>query len=371
MFYSYMPTRIMNGVGSFSKIKKEILGCENILILHGSSFKNFEFFRNDLKKYLPNAIIQAIEIPNGDPSIDGIHSIREKVALKSPLILAVGGGRVIDFSKALSICLANDFTGNEIFEIPWENWTRFCRLGVIVTRPGSGSEYNNGFILTNQQGWKKSLFSLNSYPEFCIHDPIFFTTLSDKDFLLGAYDALIHVLDQYVTDRPDSLVVDELSLSCLRVLGKLFAKSRHEKNNDFQSLAWISSLITSSLLSRGVKTSWVCHEFVHSYSSLTNFPHGKALVNFAPKILSSIHKDSRRLKIAMDTIFLSSGYNEKLKRKDFDEFTKFIFEEHLSVFFSKKHSDYLLKELLQNCPSFNASQLNEILLEDGYEKNND
>jgi NADP-dependent alcohol dehydrogenase len=360
MFYSYMPTRIMNGVGSFSKINKEILGCENILILHGNSFKKFEFIKNDLSLYFPNANIQSLKIPDGDPSIEGVYRLIQKVLVKSPFILAVGGGRVIDFSKALSVILANDFSGNEIFEIPWESWGKSQRLGVVVTRPGSGSEYNNAFILTDQQGWKKSLFSLSSYPEFCIHDPIFFNTLTEKDFLLGAYDALIHVLDQYVTDRPDSTVVDELSLGCLRVLGKLFGQAKYEIKTDFQSLAWISSLITSSLLSRGVKTSWVCHEFVHAYSSLTNLSHGLALVNFAPRIFSSTHKNSKRFRIAMDIISLSSGYNAE---DNLDHFTKFIFSEHPAVFVKNELSTSLFGELKQNCPSFSASQLKIILFE--------
>jgi alcohol dehydrogenase YqhD (iron-dependent ADH family) len=360
MFYSYTPTRLMNGIGAFEKLPHELANVNHLIVLHGSSMdkftKNinwggFNFGKLDLTT-------QFIRVPDGDPTLAGLVATRAQITLHQPFLLAVGGGRVIDFAKGLATLHGNSLSANQLFETSWQTWKNSLSIGVVATRPGSGSEFNNGFVISDQNGWKKSLFSLTSYPKFCVHDPIFFSSLNESDFLQGMYDALIHVLDQYVADRPYSYLVDEWSLGCLKVLGKLLHDATTERIFDFNRLAWVSSMITSSLLSRGVSTSWRCHEFVHAYSSIADSAHGPTLMHFSPKIFERHCPSVPRLTQALHAFSITANLDANTA---LSKFTEMILAKYPELSISTESYRDSAAILAGQCPSFSLGQIKDLL----------
>lgn len=359
MFYSYTPTKLMNGIGALERIVFELGSYQNILIIHGNSIINFLELNSVVENLALHKKISFYRIPLGDPKISDIAVASKLTDEGRPLLLAIGGGRVIDFTKALAVYAGNKFKNDEIFTTNPLEWSNTLKIATIATRPGSGSELNNAFILSNSEGWKKSLFSLSTYPLFSIHDPIFFSTLNAKDFYFGLLDALIHALDQYIVERADSLVVDELSLAYIKILGGLANAAINHKKLNFQQLAWVGSMISSGILTRGVSASWYCHELAHALASRVNLNHGESLALIADSVFHLKCASLNRYRLALNA--LSEGFGHTSNLTSIGEFIEQIL---LGIPVQKNSSiniELLSEELRQECPNYTKDLITEIL----------
>lgn len=356
MFYSYNPTRIMNGTGALDKMKKELHGVRDLFVVHGASLSKFAGLKEVIEEHIPGGVVEYYQIPLGDPGIEDVSEIAPALMKRRPFLLAIGGGRVIDFTKALAAQAGNELVGNEIFSSDPLSWNNTLRLAVIATRPGSGSEYNNAFILSDAQGWKRSLFSLTTYPEFCIHDPKFFSTLNTEQYLYGIFDAVIHVLDQFVVDRPESLVVDELSLVYLKILGRLAKKGVEEGCPDFQQLAWVGSMVSSGVLTRGVNASWRCHELAHALASRVRISHGRSLAFIADAVFSKNCASPIRYGRALDAISEGLGSGKLKSIRDFIRPLLGASEVELP-----EEPAVLAERLWMQCPNYSRDIIEDIL----------
>jgi NADP-dependent alcohol dehydrogenase len=360
MFYSYNPTKILNGIGAFDAISREIFELDDLVVIHGKSLSLFDGFHDKLIKLVNPKKITMICIPDSDPSVHDVISIAEKIRGRTPFLLGIGGGRVMDFTKALAVISGNSLLNPEdIFNSSHFSWTNTLPLAVISTRPGSGSEFNNAFILSDPSDWKKSLFSLFTYPKFCIHDPVFFKTLDVEEYQFGLFDAVIHVLDQYVVDRPESLIVDELALSYLRVLGKLASNASSPTIKNYQELAWLGSMISSGILKRGVDASWKCHELAHAFASITHVSHGVSLVFLASAVFEGFSPSKMRYENAMKSLAVGLNFDGDLTMK---EFINISFNNFNSLnLFSSLNVDELASRLIAYCPQYTEQNIQEII----------
>jgi NADP-dependent alcohol dehydrogenase len=360
MFYSYNPTKILNGIGAFDAISKEIFELDDLVVVHGQSLALFDDFLDRLTHLTNPKKIEMICIPNSDPSVHDVIKVAKNIKGRNPFLLGVGGGRVMDFTKALAVISGNNLLHPEdIFTTNHFSWKNTLPLAVISTRPGSGSEFNNAFILSDQNDWKTSLFSLFTYPKFCIHDPVFFKSLDSQEYRFGLFDAVIHVLDQYVVDRNDTLIVDELALSYLRILGKLALNASSPIIKNYQELAWLGSMISSGILKRGVDASWRCHELVHAFSSITHASHGVALTFLSPSIFEKFPASKERYDNAMNSLAIGLDYrNDVLTMK---KFIDLLFANSQLEKFSNLDIKQLTSLLLPHCPQYSQQLVEEIL----------
>lgn len=278
MFYYYNPVKIIHGCDAICRVTNEIRDYSNITLIFSQSFKNNVKAFSTLHESLKNKRIQPIQIKKGEPTNLSVSNIVNKICPKTDFILGVGGGSILDITKAIAFCHGNKIDPIELGKYNLNTFHKSTKFGLICTRPGSGSEGNNAFILTNSVNKiKNSFFSQNSFPLFSIHDPSLYESLSITDYYFGLLDALAHIIDQYLISRPKSIIQDHLATSYFELGLKMASKQQFKSPEAFMNLAWFGSLVSSGILSRGVKTSWLIHELAHSLGAAVNIPHTHAI----------------------------------------------------------------------------------------------
>jgi NADP-dependent alcohol dehydrogenase len=275
-FYSYNPVKIIHGPGSLGLCLKEIPSSKICFII-SKSVRKTKCHLDYLKNIFQNFNYCLINAPQGEPTEAKINLLIKKIKNKKGFfIIGLGGGSVCDFTKAVALFAKNP---KKIYKLNNPNLSYLkspAPFGLISTRPGSGSDSNNAFIISNKIN-KNSFFASHSFPLFCVQDPKFFQSLNETDFRLGLVDAISHILDQYLVERPTNVVQDKLSEALLISTISLAKEKNKPLLSRLASLSWLSSIISSGILSRGVRTSWLIHSIAHSMGAQTKLPHADCI----------------------------------------------------------------------------------------------
>lgn len=201
---------------------------------------------------------------------------------KADLILAVGGGSVCDYSKALSVSV-------NCQEDPWDKYfVRFeepnCKtipVGCVLTMVGTGSEMNAGSVITNQDTKQKTghvFASEKIMPRFSILNPRFTMTLPHYHMVAGIYDIFNHICEQYFSGTDDN-TSDYISEGLMRsVIHSGRIANKDPQNYEARSnLMWTATWALNTLISRGKSTDWMVHMLGQAVSGHTNATHGMTL----------------------------------------------------------------------------------------------
>ena len=219
---------------------------------------------------MPNPTLEKLE--------EGASLAREK---KIDFILAVGGGSVCDYSKALS---ASVHCKEEI----WEKYfikkedveCSVIPIGTILTMTGTGSEMNGTAVITNTKTMIKKgrTFPDFLFPKFSILNPEFTYTVSEYQMTAGIFDIMSHILEQYFsgTDDNTSDYIME-GLLCSLIHSSLIA-IKDPKNYEARSnIMWTATWALNTLIAKGKSTDWMVHMFGHAVSAHTDATHGMTL----------------------------------------------------------------------------------------------
>ena len=198
------------------------------------------------------------------------------------LLLAVGGGSVCDYAKAVSVSVNCE-------EDPWEKYyLRFeepaCEtlpVGCVLTMVGTGSEMNAGAVITNQETKQKigHVFADERImPKFAILNPRYTLTLPHYQMVSGIYDIFNHICEQYFSGEDDN-VSDYISEGLMRaVLHASRIANRDPQDYEARSnLMWTATWALNTLVSRGKSTDWMVHMIGQSVGAYTNATHGMTL----------------------------------------------------------------------------------------------
>lgn len=297
MFYNYNPVKLIHGEGSLQRAIAEIPADCRITVLHGTTLERHSLqVMETLATWASSGAVR-IRIDPGEPTEASIDALLRQIPPETTLIVGIGGGSVMDSTKAAAVCLGNQLNAAALKTSAPMSWRATTKFGLVSTRPGSGTELNNAFVLMDEGSkFKRSYFSLHSYPLFAIHDPIFYQSLQSADYASGLADAVSHVIDQYLVERDPQVVQDLMSINFLEIGSKLIKKAPSPAPEDFLQLAWFSALISSGILSRGVRSSWILHEVAHSLASLCGLPHAKSITTISRAVLSMARHPQDRLK---------------------------------------------------------------------------
>ena len=198
-------------------------------------------------------------------------------------IIAIGGGSVMDCSKAVALAAVED----DVWE---KHWVRFepitvkpLPLGIVVTATGTGSEGNGGAVITNEETKVKTG---KDYPQlnarFAILDPELTFTVPLGQTVAGAYDSLNHMMEEYFSLPIGDVLTDDLIEAAMRAVIKDLPKVI-EKPNDYQAranLEWASALAENRVLKSGKQTCFQCHMIEHQIGAYTDCVHGFGLAAF-------------------------------------------------------------------------------------------
>ena len=208
------------------------------------------------------------------------------------LILAVGGGSVSDCCKIVS---AQANLDEDIWEMQYAKHnlpTRFIPLGTIVTVFGTGSEMNNGAVITNED--KKIKGALwGAQADFAFLDPTYTMSVPMKQVISGAFDTLSHAMETYFGKPDENNLSDDINEALMRsTIRNIRVLLTDPENYDARSeLAWASAMAENGILKIGKVTDFQCHMIEHQLGAYTNCNHGAGLAVIHPVLYRHICKD--------------------------------------------------------------------------------
>ena len=207
-------------------------------------------------------------------------------------ILAVGGGSVIDCCKIVS---AQAKSADDIWEM--ETVKRiypsdFVPMGAIVTAAGTGSEMNNGAVITNEDQ-KIKCGLMGAQAQFVFLDPSYTMSVPFKQVISGAFDTLSHAMETYFGKPDGNNLSDDINEAVMRsvIRNIRILLSDHENYDARSELMWASSMAENGILKIGKITDFQCHQIEHQLGAYTDCNHGQGLAVIHPVLYRHIYKD--------------------------------------------------------------------------------
>lgn len=285
--FSYAnPTKLYFGDDSLKNLNTELpkYGKNVVLVYGGGSIKKSGLYDDVIKILNENGkTVSEISGVMPNPTIEKLYEGIE-IARKAnvDLILAVGGGSVCDYSKALSVSVNCD-------EDPWEKYylkfdepdCEIIPVGCVLTMAGTGSEMNAGAVITNHKSKLKigHVFADEKImPKFSILNPNYTLTLPKYQMAAGIYDIFNHICEQYFSGDDDN-TSDYISEGLMK---SLICSSRIANKNpqDYEArsnIMWTATWALNTLVSKGKSTDWMVHMLGQAVGAVTDATHGMTL----------------------------------------------------------------------------------------------
>ena len=279
------PTRLHFGKKALDGLAQELRNYgKNILLVYGGGSIKKSGIYDSVVAILKAEGKNITELPGvmANPTyeklLEGAKLAREN---NIDLILAVGGGSVCDYSKAVSVSAHYD--GD-----PWDKYflrmeepdCKIIPVGCVLTMVGTGSEMNGGSVITNHAQKLKigHVFGDNVFPKFSILNPEYTFTVPQYQMVAGFYDIMCHILEQYLSGNDDN-TSDYISEGLMR---SLVASSRIAVKNpkDYEArsnIMWTATWALNTLIAKGKSTDWEVHMIGQAVGAYTNATHGMTL----------------------------------------------------------------------------------------------
>ena len=288
----YFGKKTEEGVGEIvAKYSK------NILLHHyGADVLKMIGIYDTVIKSLNDAGVKFTELGGVQPNPrlflvkEGIEICRKE---EIDFVLAIGGGSVIDSSKAIA------------FGVPYDGdvWDFFMHkakvketlpTGSILTLPGTGSETSLSCVVTNEDmGYKGSVDINVIRPKFTIMNPELTMSLPPYQTSCGTFDALSHIIERYFTDIPHVTVTDlqcEAAMKAIIYVGPL--QLEDPQNYDYRAeIMWASKIAHDTSLGVGRVVDWTSHILGHQISAVSDLAHGASLAIMVPAWMKYIYKE--------------------------------------------------------------------------------
>ena len=280
------PTKLYFGDDSLKFLNTELPKYgENVVLVYGGGSIKKNGIYDEVVEILKANGKNIFEIPGvmPNPTVEKLYEGLE-IARKAnaDLILAVGGGSVCDYSKAVSVSVNCD-------EDPWEKYyikfdeptCEIIPVGCVLTMVGTGSEMNAGSVITNHQQKLKvgHVFADEKImPRFSILNPKYTLTLPHYQMVSGIYDIFNHICEQYFSGEDDN-TSDYIS----EALMKSVIHSSRIANKDSQdyearsNIMWTATWALNTLVAKGKSTDWMVHMLGQAVGAVTDATHGMTL----------------------------------------------------------------------------------------------
>lgn len=284
--FSYCnPTKLYFGKDAIQGLNEELpkYGKNVLLVYGGGSIKKNGIYDRVVEILKANGKIIAEDagvMPN--PTIEKVYEGCERAKkCNADLILAVGGGSVCDYAKAVSVSVYCK-------EDPWEKYyirfeepdNKIIPVGCVLTMVGTGSEMNGGSVITNFSQKLKigKVFGEEVFPKFSVLDPEYTFTLPKYQMVSGFFDIMSHLLEQYFSGTDDN-TSDYIIEGLLR---SLIHSAQIAVNNplDYEArsnIMWTATWALNTLVAKGKDTDWEVHMLGQAVSAHTDATHGMTL----------------------------------------------------------------------------------------------
>ncbi|MFE8702412.1 iron-containing alcohol dehydrogenase [Cytobacillus sp. FJAT-54145] len=287
-FTYWNPTKLIFGKGQLEQLKNEVpqYGKKVLLVYGGGSIKRNGLYDNVIS-LLTEIGAEVFELPGVEPN-PRLSTARKGVEICKEngveLILAVGGGSVIDCTKLIA-------AGAKYDGDPWDLVTKkaFAKealpFGTVLTLAATGSEMNAGSVITNWEtkekyGWGSPV----TFPKFSILDPVNTFTVPRDQTVYGIVDMMSHVFEHYFHLEENTLLQDRMCESLLTTVMETAPKLLEDLEN-FEHRATIlynGTMALNGMLSMGYRGDWATHNIEHAVSAVYDIPHGGGLAILFP-----------------------------------------------------------------------------------------
>ena len=287
------PTRLIFGKGMIAQLAKEIPAGKKIMVTFGGGSVKQNGVYEQVMSALEGRDITEFWGIEANPSIE---TLRKAIALGKEkgidFLLAVGGGSVLDGTKliAAGLCYDGDawdlvLKGSEKKAIP---------MGTVLTLPATGSEMNNGAVISRHETREKYPF-YGAYPQFSILDPEVTFSLPPYQIACGIADTYVHVMEQYMTTPGQSRLMDRWAEGILTMLINI-APLIKENPNDYNLMSQFmlgATMALNGFIAMGVTQDWATHMIGHELTALHDITHGQTLAIVYPGMLRTLMDKKR------------------------------------------------------------------------------
>lgn len=278
-------TKIYFGKGMISHLPAELERFgKNVLLVYGKGAVKKIGLYDEVVRILGEAGKTVYELSGINPNprysqvLEGARAVRENGI---DLILALGGGSVIDCSKAISVCA---YAEGDPWQRYWINFedvdNKIVPVATILTMTGTASEMNSGSVITNEEKMLKCgrVFPSFVNPVFSILDPEYTYSVPKRQMLSGIFDIMSHLMEQYFGGEGDN-VCDYLIEGLLRaVINNARAAVKDPLNYEARAnIMWASTMALNKIIAVSKEQDWEVHAIEHQLGAYTDCPHGEGL----------------------------------------------------------------------------------------------
>ncbi len=288
-FNFYAPTRVVFGKNAENQIGQLVTTYHGtkVLIHYGSGSAQRSGLLGVVRQQLSAAGIKYVELGGVIPN-PLLSKVQEGIELcrreQVDFILAVGGGSVIDSSKAIGYGV--NYEGNV-----WDFWEgknspqRCLPIGTVLTIPAAGSEMSSSCVITKDEGLlKRGINSDLCRCKFAVMNPERTYTLPPYQTASGATDIMMHTMERYFSKYEDMTLTDAIAEALLRTV-KDAALVVMENPKDYRNRAqimWAGSLAHNDLTECGTEKDFATHKLEHELSAMFGVTHGAGLAALWP-----------------------------------------------------------------------------------------
>lgn len=285
-FTFYNPTRLIFGKGMIEQLKNEIPATvRRIMVTFGGGSVKKNGIYDQVVKALEGR--DFIEFWGIEPN-PTVETLRKAVKLgkeqEVDFLLAVGGGSVIDGTKLISAGLKYE---GDLWDLVLSHQaTNTVPMGTVLTLPATGSEMNNGAVISRAETHEKLDLYCN-FPVFSILDPQATFSLPPHQVACGLADTFVHIMEQYMTTTGQSRIMDQWAEGLLRTLIEIAPKIQADsKNYELMADFMLSATMgLNGFIAMGVTEDWVTHMIGHEITALHGMTHGATLAIVLPGTL--------------------------------------------------------------------------------------
>lgn len=335
-FTYYNPTKIHFGRKALENLEVELLNYGNNILLAygGGSIKKIGLY-DEIIVILNKIGKNIIELPGIMPNptyekmMEGARLAKEN---KVDLILAVGGGSVIDCAKGISVaayCEGDPWKKYWEDSVPVDN--PIVPVASILTMVGTGSEMNGGSVITNEEKKMKNgrIFGSDVYPRFSILDPEYTYSVSEYQMKSGIFDIMSHLMEQYFSGEDDN--TSDYLIEGL--LGSLIHSTeiaiKNPKDYEARSnIMWTSTMALNTMVGVSKEQDWEVHMIEHQLGAYTDCAHGMGLAAISIPYYRYIYQDGMkkfaRFAVKVWNVDPNGKTDEELAKTGLDKLEAFI-----------------------------------------------
>lgn len=309
------PVKLIFGKGSIARIAEEIPAQSKIMLTFGGgSVKRNGVYDQVIKALEGRNVVEFWGIepnPKYETLVEAIALARREGV---DFLLAVGGGSVIDGTKFIAAAIP--YEGE-----PWDIITRndivrkAVPLATVLTLPATGSEMNNGAVISRRTTHEKFPFHSDLvFPRFSVLDPCVTFSLPKEMIAAGLADTFVHVMEQYMTYPVDARVMDRWAEGLLQTVMEISPAAMGD-NPDYDTMANFMLCATMGLngfIAMGVPQDWATHMIGHELTALHEITHGVTLAIVLPQLLRVMRQDKhdKLLQYATRVLGITEGDDE-------------------------------------------------------------